>query len=464
VSRAAALAIIRPKVADPERPPVDPALVEQDLGPSTRTSVTWLRQYLAQLHDPPASIAAWKKLVDEEQARLKRNKSETSSEIMLDLEWNLADVYRQTGDQAALAAALDDMMALELERFDETAVGLIEWLVDTKSWPALDTFLTKHQERLQQTKRPLYFAAIARAKQGKSDEAEKLAKQASEVPPQPGDVLTAARELEQHNQFEWAVREYRAAIDKDKKETADSTESILARIFLATLLHDHERHSEAADALEPLVKNVQGEGRVGQLYARMREYYKELPDPDVIAARFHFYRAEQYLDDKDPDLKRAQGELDLAINFDPEDADVLIAMYRFPNPEPKWLDSVKQKSRQLAEKLQQKIDQDPSDATNYNQWAWLVANTEGDFQKAVRYSHRSLELNSNGESGAASYLDTLGRCYYAAGDVENAIKYQRQAIEKVDHMQVMHRQLKEFETALEKKKAGSGEPGAGSKK
>jgi outer membrane protein assembly factor BamD (BamD/ComL family) len=42
----------------------------------------------------------------------------------------------------------------------------------------------------------------------------------------------------------------------------------------------------------------------------------------------------------------------------------------------------------------------------------------------------------------------LGRCYFAAGDLENAIKYQRQAVEKHPQVQVMRRQLAMFEKAL----------------
>ena len=78
----------------------------------------------------------------------------------------------------------------------------------------------------------------------------------------------------------------------------------------------------------------------------------------------------------------------------------------------------------------------------------------------MRYSHRSLELlgPSGGDSGQASFLDTLGRCYYAVGDFENAVKYQREAIEKLNFMQVMHRQLALFESALaEKQKNGKQE-------
>ena len=83
----------------------------------------------------------------------------------------------------------------------------------------------------------------------------------------------------------------------------------------------------------------------------------------------------------------------------------------------------------------------------------MVSNTEGDFQRALRYSHRSLELNLGGDSVAGGYLDTLGQCYYAVGDFENAVKCERQAIEKVDYVQVMHRQLDVFEKALAQKKS-----------
>ena len=153
-----------------------------------------------------------------------------------------------------------------------------------------------------------------------------------------------------------------------------------------------------------------------------------------------------------------------AIKSDPTDADVLIAMYRVPEADEKWRQTTRAKIRDLARQFQEQIDENPSDPVPYNQWAWLISNTEGDFQKAIRYSHRSIELipADAGESAGASYLDTLGRCYYAVGDYENALKYQRQAIEKVDYMQVMQRQLALFEKTLaEKRGAVSTEPEVG---
>lgn len=415
----------------------------------------WLRQYLAQLRDPNSAIAGWKPLVDEEAARLAKS-SDTTSDIVIRLEWNLAELHRQNNDQAAVMALLDRMMERTSETSDEMIVNLLVWITKNKSWDVLDAFLTKHQTRLEQSKRPLYYAALARAEQGKGELAEEVAARAAQVEAQaPLENFTTAKDLEEHGKFDWAVREYRRLVDKP----GDSGETILARIYLSGLLHDYERDKDAADVLEPLAKGVQGGGDVAKLYSRIREYgngRSGLPEQDTILARYHFYRACEYQAEKD--YSRARGELDLAINFDEQDADVLIAMFHFPEADEKWRDSVRKRVKQLTDKFQQQIDDDPSDASPYNQWAWLVSNTDGDFQKAIRYSHRSLELNSNGASGEASYLDTLGRCYYAAGDFENAVKYEREAIAKVKYMQVMQRQLKLFEKALADKKSGTPSP------
>jgi hypothetical protein len=455
VSRTAAMAIIRPAEKSSEQPHMDPDVFERELGASKRASALWLRQYLVQLRDPAASVPFWKQLIEQESNRLNKNMGDTSSDIVLGLTWNLADLYRQIGDRAALNGALDRMIGLAADGSDETLVSLLAWLTENKSWDVLDTFLTKHQARLEQSKRPLYYAALARQKQGKKDQAEELAAKAALLTPQEGTLegLSMAKDLEERLQFDWAVREYHRAIDK---QPAESIDSILSRIWLANLLHDYEHEKEAADALEPLVRTVLKEGQRAQLYVRTREIYREkieFPSPEELAARYHFYRACQYKNEKD--LQRARGEYELAIKFDPKDADVLIDMYKFPEADPKWRAAALERVRKLEKQFEKEIEENPTDAPAYNQWAWLVSNTEGDFQQAIRYSHRSIELNKRGESGEASFLDTLARCYYAAGDFENAVKYEREAIAKVNYLQVMNRQLALFEKALADKKAGA---------
>jgi len=90
------------------------------------------------------------------------------------------------------------------------------------------------------------------------------------------------------------------------------------------------------------------------------------------------------------------------------------------------------------------IEQEPNNSHWYNHWAWLVSNTEGDFAQAVKHSLRSLELSPD----SPSLLDTLGRCYYAVGELENAVRVQREAVRRHPHLQVMGDQLELFESAL----------------
>ena len=73
----------------------------------------------------------------------------------------------------------------------------------------------------------------------------------------------------------------------------------------------------------------------------------------------------------------------------------------------------------------------------------------GDYREALRCSLKSLELIP----GYGIYLDTLGRCYYAVGDLRNAVKSQKQAVEKTPYYQQIQRQLEFFEAELAKQQA-----------
>jgi tetratricopeptide (TPR) repeat protein len=85
-------------------------------------------------------------------------------------------------------------------------------------------------------------------------------------------------------------------------------------------------------------------------------------------------------------------------------------------------------------------------ALEYNQYAWLVANTSGDFDKAFARSRQSLELHPL--RNLSTFQDTLARCYYAKGDFQNAVKFQRLAVKQEPHSPTMRRQLALFENAV----------------
>ena len=73
--------------------------------------------------------------------------------------------------------------------------------------------------------------------------------------------------------------------------------------------------------------------------------------------------------------------------------------------------------------------------------AWLLSNTERQTDEAVKLSLESLKLEPN----KPGLLDTLGRCYYAAGDLPNALKAQQRALKMEPHSGQMRKQLELFQ-------------------
>jgi tetratricopeptide (TPR) repeat protein len=127
---------------------------------------------------------------------------------------------------------------------------------------------------------------------------------------------------------------------------------------------------------------------------------------------------------------------------------VLIGLYRLPKQTEEQRSRTQSLINHAAEESRQMIEEFPDDATAYNQFAWLVGNTDGDVDEAIAMSHKSIEIRR-----AGGYLDTLAHCYFAKGDFENAVKYQSEAAELEPHSQLISRQLNVFKQALEKSQA-----------
>ena len=142
------------------------------------------------------------------------------------------------------------------------------------------------------------------------------------------------------------------------------------------------------------------------------------------------------------------------IKADPTDADVLIGLYKLPNQDPADLKQTKDLIAKAVEQSRNIIEEIPDDPMAYNQLAWLVGNTEGDFDEAIALSQKSIELKrANEPSSVGGYLDTLAHCYYGKGDYEHAVSTQEEAAKLEPHSQAIARQLKVFKEALAKQKA-----------
>ena len=143
--------------------------------------------------------------------------------------------------------------------------------------------------------------------------------------------------------------------------------------------------------------------------------------------------------------------LEKGLADDPSDIDVLIACYRLPHPAPDYRRKMAQLIDRAAADLRERIGDEPDLATNYNQFAWLIGNTEGNLDEALLYSRKSLELAPD----TGGYYDTLARVCYARGEYEKAVKYQAKALEFEPHSGQMHKQLAVFKAALDKSRKKS---------
>lgn len=460
LSRLAAMSIIQlgeERAAEKSRTlAINPAIFDRELGESARAPVAWLRQFQRQLQDPAQSVAGWQQLIDEETKRLDVEVDETSPTIVSALLWNLADVQRQLGQTDELVETIDRILAASGAESERMLGAILNWLLQRESWEALDKFAAAHDQEIQQSKRTLYLLAYARNKQDRPDVADELARHAARRPPaKPFDSLDSAQLLRALEQFEWAIREYRTGVDDQPVEIASA---IGARVELADLLQDHERYESAADVLAPLVEAMKKNPDIVRGYSAAQSELAQnghfLPEREALFARYHYLRACHF--DQEHDFSQQRKELLEAIQADETDADVLIAMYRVGDADDAWMKDTRERIEKLARKVEEDTAENPNNPIPYNQWAWLIANTEGDYAKAVRYSRRSLDL----EPDTASFLDTLGRCYFSAGDVDKAIESQRKAVALIPHLQVMQRQLKQFEKAKREQEGRSTEPDA----
>jgi len=212
------------------------------------------------------------------------------------------------------------------------------------------------------------------------------------------------------------------------------------------MLHDQGEELKAAEVL--VEANKVFKDRSPEEEALMRKVSE-------WRSRMHYFFACHYEGLHDRAKQRAA--LDEALQADPTDVDVLIACYRLPDASPDYRGKIRELIKKSAAALRNQISEEHDDAvaTPANQFAWLIGNTEGDFDEALKFSKLSIELDPE----AGGYYDTLGRCYYAKGDYENAVKFQSKAHELEGHSGLIAKQLALFTKALEEQKKRKPEAG-----
>ena len=240
------------------------------------------------------------------------------------------------------------------------------------------------------------------------------------------DRLQAAILLAHWGAEDWALAEYRAA--------AESPDAGLAqRALVATLgaefLHDRQRDAEAAAMLRAVLEPPSDE--LNQALMQLER------DPRAVRSRMLFFEG---LAAAEPRERRRLFEE--SVRQYPKDVDTLIALYQLPDNTPAQRAEAAARVARAAEGIEEEIQALPDDANGKNEYAWLVANTEGDLAKATRYSRLSLESSFD----SASYLDTLAHCQAAGGDLARAVRTQWLAVRQEPHSLLVRRNYERFLT------------------
>ena len=404
---------------------------------SRRPAALWLKAYVLEHTAPPAAAVEWEKLIAAEEQAIDKL-SETSPQIITKLlrrQVGLLDKLNRPDDSLKVIARLVQMERGEIQ----SLLNLVDWLRERKAWTILDDVAGRFASAFASEPILLYTLAQARLEAGDSKLADDTAAKAFALrPDQIQEHQVLARFLLSRGLKSWAEREFRMVIDK---LPLASDANLVARTLLSEDLHDQQREAEAAELLNPLAEAIDQEKQ-----ELLRVIAERERTPGSIKSRMFYFRA------CDAQMKgqiKQQSELlDLGIDADPTDADVLIALFHLPNQD----EARRQRTRELIEKAvaesRQIIDETPDNEVAYNQLAWLIANTEGDFDEALQCSLKSLEIHR-----AASYLDTLAHCYFAKRDYQNAVKTQEAAAQLDPHIGAISRQLKVFRAALAQQQA-----------
>jgi len=214
--------------------------------------------------------------------------------------------------------------------------------------------------------------------------------------------------------------------------------TVKAQFELSEILHDQADELKAAQLLNDVIQAV-GKDKPGDEEVNQRTLAE-------VRSRMHYFFACHYAEAGD--RKKQRAHLDEAIAANPADVDALIACYRLADAAPEYREKIADLIRTAADEIRSEIAAAPEEPNAYNQFAWLIGNTEGDYDEALRYSKTSLELSPDN----GGFYDTLARVYYAKRDYANAVAFQTKAAELDPHSGQILRQLELFRKALAEKK------------
>ncbi|MCA9101966.1 MAG: tetratricopeptide repeat protein, partial [Planctomycetales bacterium] len=450
MSKQAAIAIMDIKAESPEDWAHWSDVADRALGATGRAEARWVRTYIAAQQNPAKQVEVWRGLIEAEYAALKENPHASSPTILNELAWQHVDWLEQLDRTDDAVAAMRRIVERHPPTDSQGLAELFDRLIAAEAWELVDEAGAKLDHLVSSDPVLLYRLAHSSLVRGDAERAEREAERARQL--HPGNPLfhgMTAQQLRKLGQLDWSEAEYQKAIDAVAPGGRANVQMADLCLSFALMLHERGKNAEAAELMaktidemkkqfdaQPNIRGQAGRAEVAELQSQLN-YFRSL------VAKEH------------GDLKTEAELLREALDLNPNDIDVLIAAYRLREQTDEQRARVvkmiattvgqyKSQIERAKTKPQMSEAEQRALAASYNQAAWLIANTEGDYAEALAMSQESLKLDPD----RAGYFDTLARCHFAVGDLEQAVDVQTKAVQLDPHSGLMNEQLAFFREML----------------
>jgi tetratricopeptide (TPR) repeat protein len=417
-------------------------VIRKNLAGNARPGAKWLIAWSQFSDNPSAAATDWIKLVEAERSLQKAAPKETSPEILAALMRVEVLRLKQLGRMDDAAAALRRLVDI-VPGNQETLTELLDWLMEQKDWKTVDEVWTRFQPSIEENAALLYIMAQTFDLRGDKQRAEKLASDAFKL--NPGKELyqldlhryPTAYQLRRRGLFSWAERELRYVVI-NTPDTAEASElKTSARTGIVEIYRDQKKYQDAAAELEDAIETT---NKFPSNNASTRHTVAELESTMHYLLSCHYETLR--------DATKQKEQLALAIAGDQPDLDAVITCYRMPGQSPEETKNIRGLIRRLSARMENEIRNNPSSSSAYNQYAWLIGNTEGDLDLALNFSKKSIELSPN----SGGLYDTLAHVYYTKGDYEEAVKIQTKACKLEPNSRLLLEPLALFREKLSQRK------------
>jgi tetratricopeptide (TPR) repeat protein len=453
VAKIAAVRLLESKIGEPATPELA-AILRKGLTLCRRPPARWILAWLEARQDPRAMTGIWTQLAAEEEYLLFHRPRDTSLPIVEGMFRIQIAALRKIDRGVEAVSGVERLIQLHRGESNELA-RLLNWLIDQKDWSSTRLVETRCQSTISHSANLLYLLAEAQARRGDAAVAEQSASRALKLVPESDELslvehFQSGEGLEQRGHFQWAIREWEHV---SQTASSRSPAGISAARRLAELLHDLGEDRRAAETLDRIEKAFASRFNEWTLPGQLGA---EAITLGTLRARMFYFDACHWKVRGDRAKQREC--LDRALATQSYDIEALIECYQLADAAGDYRATIRRLiEKRLCELREQVADLEPNIAAAQpcNEFAWLVANTEGDLDEALRFSKRSIELL--GLYGAyGPYCDTLARVYYAKGDLANAVKQQARAAEMLPHNRAVQNQLALFRKKMEETGEKSG--------